>query len=643
MLWSRAGWAALGAFAAALLLAFFVADVTHPAAIFPTYLAAAAAPPAERSERLLDYSPLYLGLTRLLAPFGYRSLLVVQVLLHGATSALVAGAVALLAGPGWGLAAGLGVAAYRPFLVYSGIHEPETLVLSLLAAAVLCGLLARRAREAREAPEALKGGAAPRWRQLTPIAMAAIAAACLAAAGLARPQHLLLLPCWVLWIQGGRHLRERRTLAIAAVVFLTAAVLVVPLLVSRALATGMPTIMNPGAVFYEGNGPGATGLTRFAPGAVVALERQHPEAYDYGHVAYRRIAAFALGRPVTPSASNRYWTGLAWESLRAFPGRSLGRFVHKAALALAPYEGQDISIAEQLDRRLRPWFPLGFFVPLLALPWIALASAERRRQLGGPLAIAALAFLTQVALYASARQRLPLALALWIAGPVLAADLLRGRLHASVRPVLTGLLGLALALGLAAATARDALLDQFGWNAALGPDSPTLGGRLVALSQGWALRPELARGASRFAAGTALSEAGRAADSLRVLSPLLGRGADFTIDDKEVGVPEYWAARDLLALGNRQGASRFATAAEAVRPDDPRVVALARQLSGRNTWHLPGEERNTWHLQGVHLPGVDPVSEALARLEAATADGDLPAARKLQGEIAKDFPELNPR
>jgi hypothetical protein len=612
---SRAVEAALVALAAALVFAFLVAGATRPTAIFPKYLEAAAAPPAEQSERLLDYSPLYLALTRALAPAGYRAILVFQCLLHGVTAAAVALSVALLAGAGWGLAAGLGVACYRPFLVYCGIHEPESLVLAALAVAVLLGLAARARPEGRSALLAAAG-----------------AAACLAAAGMARPQHLLLVPVWALWLGVGGPLR-RRGLALAGITLLVPAALVIPLLISRARTTGVPTIMNPGAVFYEGNGPGATGLTRFAPQAVVALERAHGEAYDYGHVAYRRIAASSIGgsrRPVTPSISNRYWTGLAFESLRAWPERALARFGHKAALALSPYEGQDLEIAEQLDRRLRPRLPWGFFLPLLFLPWLALASRERRRQLAGPLVIAALSFAVQVALYASARQRLPLALALWLAGPVLAADLVRGHLTAAVRPALAVLLGVAVALGLSAATARYALLDQLGWDAVLGPETPSLGSRLVAIGQGRAFRPELLGSARRFAAGVNLAEQGRAADSLRTLAPLLGAGRDFTIDDKEVGVPEYWAARDLLALGDRGRAILAVEAARAIRPDDPRIVALALRL-GRP----PGApEPAAWR-----PPGTDPVSATLARAQAAVADGDREAALALLRPLASGFPE----
>ncbi|HXO19489.1 MAG TPA: hypothetical protein VOA87_06145, partial [Thermoanaerobaculia bacterium] len=555
--------AALVSFAAALAVAFVLAGVTHPPSIFPKYLAAAAAPAAEQAERLLDYSPLYLGLTRAvgaLAP-GYRPLLVLHGFLHAGTAGAVALAAALLAGPGWGLLAGLGVASYRPFLVYCGIHEPETLILFCLALAILMGLLAR---------ERLQPG------------FAVLAFAALAAAGLARPQHLLLAPVWALWIasgarsEGGENRRSARRWAWGTCLVVTAAV-VGPLAVARSLAAGFPTLMNPGAVFYEGNGPGATGLARFAPPAVIELERAHREAFDYGHVAYRRIAAAATSRPLPalrPPAANRYWSGLALEAMAAWPLQAARRFGRKAAMSLMPYEGHDLVNAEQLERRLRPRLPWGFALLLLALPWVPLACRERLRELAGPLAVALLAAAVQVGLYASARQRLPLALALWVAGPVLAADLAGGRLRVGLRPLGGLLLGVLAALCLAQATARTALLDQLGWDELLGTAPPSWGASLAAIEDGRALRPALAESALCFRAGLALARQGRPADALRALAPLVGTGSDFTVDDKDVGVPEYQAALDLLVLGDRERARQAALAAERLRPDDPRVAAL---------------------------------------------------------------------
>jgi hypothetical protein len=676
---------AAGAFAAALACALALAGVTHPDVIFPKYLAAAA-PPAQRAERLLDYSPLYLTLVEALLPFGYAFILGVQAVLHAATAAAVALSASLLAGRRWAWVGGMGVAAYRPFLVYCGMLEPETVILACLALAVLLGLLARaRLGSAATAavlmppedaaampeppgvaapepvppaaaapkhvgePQASPPVAPPSGRRLATPTVVALAFACLAAAALGRPQHLLLIPVWAVWMTAaappGPRRRSARRLAWGAALVVGAAVLGPPL-VERARLTGVPVIMNPGAVFYEGNGPGATGLTRFAPPAVIQLERAHRESVDYGHVAYRRIAAAATGRQLGPLAANRYWTGLAWEAMAARPAAAARRFGRKALLALAPYEGHDLLIAERLDRRLRRWLPWGFAVPLLALSWLPLARRSRLAELAGPLAMAALACAVQAAVYASARQRLPAALALWIVLPALAADLARGRLSGAVRPSLALLLGVAVALGLAAATARTAVLDQAGWDRLLGrpgqpgqPRRPAAGAdgdELCAFLDGRALRPRLRQAAERFAAGVAFARRRRPAESLRLLAPLLG-SSDYTSDDREVGVPEYWAALDLLAMGDRSQAAAMAAAAWRLRAEDERVAALAWRLGRPRDLAPPAElvPGPTWR-----LPGCDPVSARMALAAAAFADGDRAAASALLRPLAAAFPEL---
>jgi hypothetical protein len=674
--------AAAVSFAAALGLALGLVGVVRPEVIFPKYLAAAVAAPGEQAERLLDYSPLYLGLVRALLPWGAAAILVVQAVLHAVTAAAVAVAAGLAAGRRWpAWVGGLGVAAYRPFLVYCGIHEPETVILACLAAAIVCGLLARARLHPRGGDpgvEGLEGGGAAGapagegnvgdeawlpgggWAGRRTWALITVAFLAVAGAALGRPQFVALVPVWVVWMveaapRGSRGAAHRRAwlAAVAA-----CAVVLGPPVWARARATGWPTIMNPGAVFYEGNGPGATGLTRFAPVAVIELERAHRESIDYGHVAYRRIATFvasagsvgsaamaapaapgaapasASARPLSVAAVNRYWTGLAWEGMAASPGDAARRFGRKALMAVMPYEGHDLIVAERLDRRLRLWLPWGFAVPLLALPWAMLARRERILEMLGPLALAALAWAVQVATYASARQRLPLALALWVLLPPLLADALGGGLRARVRPALAVLAGVCVTLGLAAATARVAVLDQAGWDDLLGPRPPAPGEQVAALQDGRLFRPRLRQAAERLAAAVDLSRRRRPADSLRLLEPLVGGGADLTSDDRKVGVAEYWAALDLLALGERSQAAAAAGAAAAVRPQDPRLAALALQLAAP-----PGAppREGFWR-----PPGCDPASARLAQAAAAAADHDRPAFLAALAPLGAALPELLP-
>ena len=288
------------------------------------------------------------------------------------------------------------------------------------------------------------------------------------------------------------------------------------------------------------------------------------------------------------------------------------------------------------DRRLRRWLPWGFALPLAALAWLPLCRRGRLVELAGPLSVAALACIVQFAVYASARQRLPAALALWVVLPALASDLAGRRTSAAVRPLLALLLGASVTLGLATATARPAVLDQLGWDRLLGRQPAGLGEVLCAAQDGRLLRPRLRQDAERFAAGVALARQRRPDDSLQVLGPLLDGRADYTSDDREVGVPQYWAALDLLALRHRGQAAAMARIAWQVRPDDARAGALALRLAGARDATLP-PPRAAWR-----PPGCDPVSARLDLAGAAAADGDRAAALAFLRPLAADFPELVP-
>jgi hypothetical protein len=184
-----------------------------------------------------------------------------------------------------------------------------------------------------------------------------------------------------------------------------------------------------------------------------------------------------------------------------------------------------------------------------------------------------------------------------------------------------------------------------GWDRLLGVPPASAGDELCAVLDGRALRPRLRRSAERLAAGIALARRRQPVESLRLLAPLLGAG-DLTSDDREVGVPEYWAALD-LAAGDRRRAAALAVAAWRVRPEDARVAALARRLGqARETASAtPGSElpaSPALPAPGWRPPGCDPVSARMALAGAALADGDRTAAFALLRPLAGAFPELGP-
>jgi len=601
--------AAVIAFVLSAIVSIGLVRAHDPPGRFHKYLDAAEASPDWLAARLLDLSPGYLAVCRaVVAVLGRDRLLLVQCLTTALAAALVASAVQVLAGRWWALVSGIVAATYRPLIVHAGIDEPEALIATLLALAMALGIGARARLRARKAS--------------TPWLLMLAAGLAIGATATMRPQYVLLIPVWAAWIAAA----SSRRWIVAVLVLVAGAAVFAPVIVSRAGGGSGMMVMNPGPVFYEGNGPGATGLTRHAPPVVQVLEAARPQDVDYGHVAYRRLASHALGRELSVREANQYWTALALQSVMERPDIAFARLVRKTMFSLMPREAHDLVVAEHLDRLARRLLPWGFGLLVVALPWIGLVRRSVLADLAGPLAIALLAVAVQIVFYASARQRLPLATAFLVIAPVVAAEVGAGRLAGGVRRSVAILLGLAFGALMAFLGGGTAAADQLLWQesraAAAGEES-----RLAQLFQGRALRRGREEDQVRLLAAVQHLGAGEIDAGIERLEPLLGRRLDLTLDDRVIGVPEYVSARLELARGRRDDAFLAARAAVAIRPGDIRISALAYRLEDG-----AGDE---W------MPvGWDPVSVRWALAEAAVADRDNAEARRRLQPLAQSFPEL---
>lgn len=601
-----ARWAALLAGVAALALwaALGLARTTRPPGYFTKYTEAAMQPASALGVRALDLSPLYLAFVRAALPWGGETaVLGAQAALHAGTAILVAATVTVAAGAGWGLVAGAVAALYRPFLVYAGVLEPECLLLFVIAAALLLAQAARGAVDGRAGR-----------------ALAFAAGMAVGCAGLARPQWLLLAPLLALAVARGEC--RRRVWATATVVG-GAALVVAVFLSQRMAALGEPVVMNPGPVLYEGNHPGALGAVGNAPELVKLAEATVAGEADFAHVVYRQVAAAAMGTTPAAGAANRYWSALAWEHARAHPVEAARTLARKVALALGPYELHDLPEAEEADRRLRRMLPWGFGA-LLALVPLALA-AMRRGAVAVPLAVTAIALLTQVAFYASARQRLPLALALLVAAPVAAATARR------VAALLTG--GAVLAVAIAWATAPVATLREGEMSLGLGAPKGGAGETIAAWLDGraWALaeRDAVAR---TLLAPEQWSRGERAAVRSRVL-PVASGALDAS--PWLVARAAAWAARAALAAGDEAEARRWAAAAVAAWPGSLEAQALAETL-GRPAADAGG-------CGGWRPAGVDPLSACFALGREVALRAGPAAGAGVAGPALAAFPALEGR
>lgn len=611
--------AAVIAAVVALVFSLLVARATQPPGYFMKYVEAAT---AERIEpaRLLDYSPLYLFLARLLIPLGGRQLLLlVQCFCGAATSALVVISVGALARARYALVAGILTATYRPFLVYAGVLEPECVILLCIAAAVALGLLARRALD-----RVVVGSRGPSVAFVS----AAGSGICLGLAAVSRPQYVLLLAAWPVWIAAAASHRGIRLRA-GALALLPGILIFTAVLIVRARQTGSVTVMDPGPVFYEGNGPTAGGSSGAAPELAKFVEAELHTGADSIHVAYRRIAAGILGRPVTSRESNVLWGRLGWETIVAYPRRALRLEGVKLVRALGPFEFADLICAYELDRRLSAVIPWGFGLLLIGVPWVLLYLRRGARELAGPLAVATLALAVQTIFSASARQRLPLALALLIMIPVAAGGLWDKAPNGRLRFFAAAAVGVAASALLAFLVGSSAVAGDLEMLHVLGPRAKSLNTSVASALDGRAFRPDVAEATLRLKKGVELYVAGRLPESTKELEVLaFGPFTRRTIAARS----RYWLARCRLAAGRRNEARQLARQAFEIMPEDVRVAALDAVLSDSRS---PEELSKEWR-----PPGVDALSARFALAREVSFAGRRDLAIQIASPVAAALPEI---
>lgn len=307
-------------------------------------------------ERLLDYSPVYLGLCVLIAKFlnaNFQVLPWLQIVLVALTSAALFLVLRRHFGRGVSLF-GSAVFLLNPgVLIYAGVYEPEPLMMSLL---ILLVLFAGTLRPA--------GGAAA----------GGILAICI----LTRPTLILLVPLVPVyyWL----NMEGRRRVATISL-FLFPILAAFPFLANRSVAVSgaFPApLMDPGVSFFMGNNPLAGSTTPEFPPLVIELAGEFPGEVDYDHAVYRLVARRESPVPLSHSGANRLWAARAIDFIRDEPAHFLGQLGRKLFYLFHSYRWHDLAEAHSADRLLavRP----GFFPMALAssLAVVGLAAGLRR-------------------------------------------------------------------------------------------------------------------------------------------------------------------------------------------------------------------------------------------------------------------------
>jgi 4-amino-4-deoxy-L-arabinose transferase-like glycosyltransferase len=292
-----------------------------------------------------------LGLVYWLAGPGPWPIRIVQALLGIASAVLVYLAARRIAGPGWGLAAGLVATSYGPFV----FHEQQ-----LLADTWMVGMSALLAWMAVAGAQRND----PRlWFWL-------VVGLVLGLMADFRATALLLLPALVLAARGWRPI---------VAVLLGCALAIAPVTLRNKVVAGEAVLVTAHGGFnlYTGNGPDANGVFQIpsdVPGA---------SSSPGGWASFRKVAEQDVGHELTAGEMDRYWYGKTFEHIRKDPGRWARVMVEKAWLAINKREvpnNEDYAFQRMLNPVLAMPMPQFAFIAPIGLAGAALMLRSRRRE-----------------------------------------------------------------------------------------------------------------------------------------------------------------------------------------------------------------------------------------------------------------------
>lgn len=588
------------------------------------------------AERLADLSPAYFYLHLLSQWLGGGEaalpVLLLQLLLTALTAALLGLILRDYLPPAWTV---VGVALFvvsRGVIVYTGIFEPEVLLLFLLVAMVW-----------------LLGHAGRRWRLA--------AGGVLALALLTRPSvmPLLALVPLALYLRPGRPDWLRGSL-----LFLVLPLLALGLLAARnarVFDSFSPTVMNPGFVFFEGNNPLSVGQSSVYPPLVGELKNEIIATPDNPHVTYREVARRDSGQPLSIKESNDYWARRALAFMMAYPAEVLARLGHKLFSLPHNFRWHDLGPAQQIDAKLATYrLPALTLAPLFALALLGLWAVRRRwREFLLPAILVGMQVLVVMLLYVSERQRLVL-LPFLILFACMGLQWVVSQAHRR-KILLAGLLlAWTVLFSWPTGQMRDTLhlWEHYQQSDRLWIEAVTLRdqGRLAEAAETAAaslaaapwlrdysrpaflpvtaaeffVRARAIRAATgettpsaRLDAALLAIHAGQLDEAEQLLRQLVTEKRVFSRVYLQSSHPQYYLARIALRRGDRTEALRRAQAALAVGPGDPFTLALLYALSGEGRYRdelrdFFGELNTAW-LVGVALFEAEQPAAAVAELQ----------------------------
>lgn len=336
-------------------------------------------------ERLLDFSPFYLGVHVLYDKIfsdPITAILWLQILTTGFAAVFLFKLLQFYFSQTVAVIGALLFILNHSVIIYTGTFEPEPFILFFLLGFLFFAHL---------------------YDRIGAVSAGILLGLCL----LTRPNYLPLLvvfPFFYYFKHKGKSW-VRLTLYWAGPVTLS----VVLLLIRATLITGTftPFAMNPGTVFYEGNNPASLGESAVYPYAVWDSRKDFPFDTDYRHEIYRIVARRTTQSTLTVQEVNDYWIEKAKHFILDHPRHFVSVLATKALFVFHGFKRHDIFYMYQKGKALKDVIPEIPFAVISAMALIGMF-LFRNQWKNGLLIYASLAVQLSAMLvfYVSERQRL---------------------------------------------------------------------------------------------------------------------------------------------------------------------------------------------------------------------------------------------
>ena len=541
-------------------------------------------------ERLLDFSPLYLGLH--IAAFRLcanplQAIALTQILLLSLAAALLFLILRRHFNPVYAAAGATAFILAKSVVIYGYVFEPEPLVIFLLTALVFCA-------SCKNLPGAAAAGVSLTLCVLTRPSFLPLA--------LAVPVHF--------WF----NFPNRRRSLLASALFLLPVLTGATFMAARnqrLQGEASLRLMNPGTVVFDGNSPLAGGGGAAYPPVVSDVSAMFPDESDYQHAVYRLLSRRSTGKNLTPGETNSFWATKAANYIRDYPGRLALLTARRALYVFHRYRWDDIRVSWAAGRALEegntPFVPFALVSALGALGLATGCGSWR------PFFLPYAVFVNQagfmVLVYASDRQRVslyPFFVFFAIAATARLVDSGRGK--RGVGLVITSLFLLAFTIerdrmrdnrhvwegftrlrqlpsagsqqgdnpdfpGVLSQAAKMLALAPWALDSARPAGVPAARGELAELALGElsSLRPDAP--STRLDRALLLIEAGRLDEAEVVLKLLEREGHVFERLNGRIPSPAYHLGRIAVLRGNRTEAVRQLKRALDSAPGDPAILA----------------------------------------------------------------------